>query len=95
MESDIASHKPSKPNHDNLTNSECSSCYGLQNRQEITINRADNGSAVVVVDRDYYISEAERQLGDSTYYKLLDHEPTPEFAKQVSEAIGESTRKAI
>ena len=41
------------------------------------------------MDRDHYISEAERQLGDSTYYKLLDHDPTPEFAKDVSEAINE------
>ena len=41
------------------------------------------------MDRDHYISEAERQLGDSTYYKLLDHDPTPEFAKEVSEAINE------
>ena len=41
------------------------------------------------MDRDRYLSEAERQLGDFTYYRLLDHEPTPEFAKEVSEAISE------
>ena len=29
-----------------------------------------NGSAVAVIDRDYYVSVAERQLGDSTYYRL-------------------------
>ena len=89
MESDIASHKPSKPKHDNLTKSERSALYDLQNRQDIIIKPADKGSAVVVMDRDHYISEAERQLGDSTYYKLLDHDPTPEFAKEVSEAINE------
>ena len=89
VESDIASHKPSKPKHDNLTKSERSALYDLQNRQEIIIKPADKGSAVVFMDRDHYISEAERQLGDSTYYKLLDHDPTPEFAKEVSEAINE------
>ena len=39
------------------------------------------------MNRDHYISEAERQLGDFTYYRLLDHDPTPEFTKIVSEAI--------
>ena len=86
VESDTASHKPSKPKHDNLTKSERSALYDVQNRQEI-IKPADKGSAVVVMNRDHYISEAERQLGDSTYYRLLDHDPIPEFAKEVSKAI--------
>ena len=45
------------------------------------------------MDRDHYISEAERQLGDSTYYTRLDHDPTPEIAKTVSEAISEMLDK--
>ena len=44
VESDIASHKPSKPKHDNLTKSERSALYNLQNRQEIIIKPADKGS---------------------------------------------------
>ena len=91
----IALHKPSKPKHDNLTKSERSALYDLQNRLEIIIKPADKGSAVVVMDRDHYISEAERQLGDSTYSRLLDRDPTPEFVRQVSEAISEITMKAI
>ena len=69
--------------------------YDLKNTQEITIKPADKDSAVVVMDIDYYVSKAERQQGDSTYYRLLDHDPTPEFAKQVSEEINECTMKAI
>ena len=41
------------------------------------------------MDRDHYVSEAERQLNDSTYYELLDHDPTDEFAKKVSGAVEE------
>ena len=41
------------------------------------------------MDRDHYISEAERQLGDFTYYTLLNHNSTPEFAQEMSEAINE------
>ena len=39
------------------------------------------------MDRDHYVSKAERQLNDSTFYKPLDHDPTPEFAKQVSDTV--------
>ena len=38
---------------------------------------------------DYYVSEAERQLNDSTFYKALDHDHTHEFAKNVADAICE------
>ena len=54
-----ASHKPLKPKYDNLTKSERSALYELQNRQEIIIKPTDKGSAIVVMDRDHYISEAE------------------------------------
>ena len=57
VESDKASHKPSKPKHDIFTKSERSALYDLQNRQEIIIKPADKGSAVVVMDRDQYISD--------------------------------------
>ena len=89
VESDIASHKPPKPRHDNLTKEERNALHSLQRRSDIVIKPADKGSAVVVMDRDHYVSEAERQLNDSTYYELLDHDPTDEFAKKVSEAVEE------
>ena len=41
------------------------------------------------MDRAHYVSEAERQLNDSTFYKPLDRDPPPEFAKQVSDAVRE------
>ena len=37
----------------------------------------------------WHSAEAERQLNDSTYYEFLDHDPTDEFAKKVSEAVEE------
>ena len=41
------------------------------------------------MDRDYYVSEAERQLNDSTFYKPLAHIAIPEFAKHVSDGVRE------
>ena len=59
----------------------------LKNRTDIIIKPANKGSSVVVMDRDQYISEAERQLNDNTYYQLLDHDPTTEFAIQVADTV--------
>ena len=89
VESAVRSHIPPKPKHDNLSKSDRSALYNLQKREDIVIKPADKGSAVVVMDRDHYVSEAERQLNDSTFYKPLDHDPTPEFAKQVSDTVSE------
>ena len=89
MESDIAKHKPPIPNHDNIKPSERSALHSLQKREDIIIKPADKGSAVVVMDREHYSSEAERQLNDSTFYKALDHEPTHEFAKKIADAVSE------
>ena len=90
VESAVRSHIPSKPKHDNLSKSDRSALYNLQKREDIVIKPADKESAVVVMDRDHYVSEAERQLNDSTFYKPLDHDPTPKFAKQVSNTVSET-----
>ena len=87
VESDITSHKPNNPRHDNLTKAERQALFSLQRNNDIVIKPADKGSAVVVMDREHYISEAERQLSDSRHYKPLDHDPTDEFAKKVSLAV--------
>ena len=39
------------------------------------------------MERDHYVLETERQLNDSTFYKLFDHDPTVEFVKQLSGAV--------
>ena len=39
------------------------------------------------MERDHHVSDAERQLNDFTFYKLLDHDPTVEFSKQLSGAV--------
>ena len=85
MESDIAKHKPPTPKHDNLKPYERSALHSLKKREDIVIKPA----AVVVMDREHYVSEAERQMNNSTFYKALDHDPTHEFAEKVADAISE------
>ena len=45
--------------------------------KNIAIKGADKGSAVVVWDREDYIKEAEKQLGDSDVYEEVLDDPEP------------------
>ena len=57
----------------NLTNSERKASYDLKNDKSIVIKGADRGSAVVVWDREEYINEAEKQLGDEEVYEEVSN----------------------
>ena len=55
--------------YNNLTSKERQALYDLKNDKNIVIKGADKGSAVVVWDREDYIKEAEKQLGDNDVYE--------------------------
>ena len=60
------------------------------------IKKADKGSNVVIMNRDDYIAEVERQLND---YKVLEN-PREQFRKDIDEVlkniqISESTLENI
>ena len=44
----------------------------LGNDRSIVIKKADKGSCVVVLDREGYIAESEKQLGDRNLYKDIE-----------------------
>ncbi len=56
----------------NISLQEARALRELQNTKHIVIKPADKGSAVVILSRDQYIFEVERQLNDTNYYKKLD-----------------------
>ena len=49
---------------DNLTEGEQKTLEELSKRDEIIITNADEGRAIVIMDIDKYISEAQHQLDD-------------------------------
>ena len=63
--------------YNNLTREERSALYNLKNDKNIVIKSADKDSAVVVLDRDDYIKEAEEQLGDKDIYEKVCNDPGP------------------
>lgn len=56
----------------NISWAEAKALRELKNTKHIVIKPADKGSAVVILSREQYVFEVERQLNDTVYYKKLD-----------------------
>ena len=56
---------------DNLTKGEQKALEELSKRDDIIITNADKGTAIVIMDTDKYISEAQCQLNDKNNYIKL------------------------
>ncbi|CAJ0919662.1 unnamed protein product [Ranitomeya imitator] len=60
----------------NLSVTERQALKSLQQEKDIIIKSADKGGAIVIMDKLHYRNEVYRQLGDSTTYRKLSHNPT-------------------
>ena len=56
-------------------------------RKDLIITSADKGGAVVIMNTDCYIKEANRHLSDKTSYKQLTHDPTLQHNRMVNWTI--------
>ena len=48
----------------------------MADRNDIIITKANKGGAVVIIDVEDYIKEAEHQLTNKDSYKKLQYDPT-------------------
>ena len=91
----ILNHNPSKARPRNLTNKQYQILDELQNNNCIVIKKADKGSNIVIMDREFYIKEARRQLTDTKFYKPCDENLTIHHHSLVQELILEMFNKKI
>ena len=85
----IAELKPLPLSYSNVTPSELCALRSLQQRRDIVIKPADKGGKVVVWSRDLYISEAIRQLSDTTHYEKLDGSSLMSDTKAITSLLKE------
>ena len=71
----------------NLNHREKMALRNLRSNKDIIITKADKGSSVVVLDTDDYITEALRQLNDTTAYTPLPHDPNPQFREEINQFL--------
>ena len=68
----------------NMSKEEQEALENLRGYEDIVIKQADKGSAVVVMDREKYVSEAMRQLNDKEVYIPLTKDPTEEMIETIN-----------
>ena len=71
----------------NLKADEFKAINSLFTNNDIVIKPADKGSGIVILNRDDYIKEGERQLDDTTFYKSTDTDLTQKHFRQVKEVV--------
>ena len=59
----------------------------LTKRKDLVITNADKGGAVVIMDTDSYIKEANKQLPDKASYKQLTQDPMLQQNRMVYQTI--------
>ena len=72
----MKSKKKLKTKYSNLTIKERKAMQELQFRKDIGITDADKGGAVVILDVEDYVKEAERQLNNKENYRKINYDPT-------------------
>ena len=92
MESEIEKVSLKIPNR-NLTKKEIKGIKKLKQNSDIVIKPADKGSATVILNKENYVLEAERQLANKKHYKKLDKPVFPETAEKFNQVLEEMKRK--
>ena len=85
-------HKHKQNKSDDLTRKERQALNQLTNNPTLIINKADNGSTIVVQDRSEYIVEAMKHLNDETTYKPLRENITHKLKDLINNKL-QSLRK--
>lgn len=73
--------------HPNLSEEEMVALKELTNNKSIILKPADKGSSVVIMDKNQYIWEANRQLNDTKYYKKLQQPIFPDTVPLVENIV--------
>lgn len=67
----------------------------LKQNKDIIIRKADKGGSLVIQNRDEYLSEARRLLGDTQTYAVLKRDPTLEYTKELKILLDDALSKEV
>ncbi|XP_064479666.1 uncharacterized protein LOC135392983 [Ornithodoros turicata] len=80
-------HSSNRKPQSNLSPAEHRSLSDLQRRGDLVIKKADKGGAIVVMNKTDYINEGIRQLSCTTFYKVLEADPTEQITANVIRSL--------
>ena len=79
----------------NLSKLEDLALKELKSNPDIVIKKADKGSATVIMDKDSYISEGYRQLGNPAHYKKLNEPIFRTTGEKINEILNDLHQKSF
>ena len=71
----------------NISKSELSSLAKLSKDKSILIKKVDKSNTMVIMNRDDYMNEVLRQLGDKKYYEKLDEDPSQSVMQNINKCM--------
>ena len=80
---------------DNLPPEERSALQNLRQHTGIRLKPVHKGSAIVMLSKEDYIKEANRQLNESVYYRKLSADPTSRYKTEVKQCVASMYRKEL
>ena len=83
-EQDLHRLKYKEPRNKNLTKEEYKAITSLKNNENTIIKPTDKGSALVILDKQSYINEGQRQLHNTQFYEQTDSDHTDEVINRVN-----------
>ena len=92
MEREVADLQVRKDNS-NLKASELKALRNLRHNSSLVIKPADKGSATVIMNKEDYISEANRQLSDNRHYIKLDSPIYPQTSLKLEDILSKMHAK--
>ena len=87
VESDILNIKSKEKQYPNLTKKEFKAIKTLRDNDSIVIRKADKGGKTVILNKNNYIKEANRQLQNRNHYRPLAKDNTVKTNKEVKDYI--------
>ena len=84
IEQDLHRQKYKEPKKKNLTKEEYKVIKPLKNNKDIIIKPADKGIAIVILEKESYINEGQRQLNDTKFYEKTNSNHTDEVINRIN-----------
>lgn len=79
----LRAYRPPADGLDNLSRAERRAITQLSKNSNIIIKPADKGSKIVILDRQQYLLEANRQLANTKYYKPIQQSIQPQAQLEI------------
>ena len=71
----------------NTSDGELRALKDLKDREDLIFKKADKGNAIVIMQREFYIQEALRQLNDTEYYRKIEEPVYPRTFETVNNIL--------